>query len=116
MHAYLGGILRQQGGTVIVIGGTADHVHLLFGYKPAHSMATLVRELKSSSSLWAKRSEPHFTWQEGYRVFSVSQERVSALVRYIENQEAHHRSFSSEDELRQLLEDHRVEFVERFFA
>jgi len=29
LHAYLGGIIRQIGGTALCINGTRDHVHLL---------------------------------------------------------------------------------------
>ena len=29
LHAYMGGIVRDNGGILIEIGGTADHVHIL---------------------------------------------------------------------------------------
>ena len=29
LHAYLGGIIRQIGGTALCVNGTSNHVHLL---------------------------------------------------------------------------------------
>ena len=34
VHAYIGGIVRNMQGEPICIGGTADHVHALFSWKP----------------------------------------------------------------------------------
>jgi hypothetical protein len=41
LYSYLGGILRDLGGVALQIGGVADHVHILAGLKPAHSVATV---------------------------------------------------------------------------
>ena len=30
LYAYMGGIIRGEGGTLLEIGGTPDHVHLVF--------------------------------------------------------------------------------------
>lgn len=54
MHAYLGGILRELGAVPIVIGGTADHVHLLIGLPANISVADCLRVVKTNSSRWAK--------------------------------------------------------------
>ena len=76
LHAYLGGIARALEVTALGINGTADHVHLLLSLSPRHSVAEVVRELKSRSSAWLhrERSRTHaeFAWQEGYSTFSVS--------------------------------------------
>ena len=29
LHAYLGGSIREEGGTALIVNGTADHVHIL---------------------------------------------------------------------------------------
>ncbi|MBZ5652570.1 MAG: transposase [Acidobacteriia bacterium] len=34
LHAYLGGIIRQIGGTALCINGTHDHIHLLVACPP----------------------------------------------------------------------------------
>jgi hypothetical protein len=50
------------------------------------------------------------SWQEGYGAFSVSASNLDSVVRYVRNQEKHHRKFSFEDEFRKLLEKHGIEF------
>jgi hypothetical protein len=55
-----------------------------------------------------------FTWQGGYAAFSVSPSNASRVKRYIENQEAHHRKITFQDELREFLRKHEVEFDDRY--
>jgi putative transposase len=52
MHGYLGGIVRDLGGTPIEIGGVADHVHLLVKLKPTVALSDVMREIKAGSSKW----------------------------------------------------------------
>lgn len=90
--------LRNENQKLIAINGMPDHTHLLVGLKPDMSISDLVKEIKSSSSnfinsrRWVKG---RFSWQQGFRAFSYSHSHLSAVARYIENQEAHHarRSF-----------------------
>ncbi len=49
LHAYLGGIVRNLGGTALAVGGVADHVHLLVGFPANLALADAVRDLKASS-------------------------------------------------------------------
>src|SRR5437899_1591616 len=93
-HAYLAGICKQQGSPAVMIGGVADHMHILSRLGRTIDLATLVREIKRDSSKWIKESDPMlrgFHWQAGYGAFSISPSHVGALVRYIEDQEEHHR-------------------------
>ncbi len=55
-----------------------------------------------------------FFWQRGYSAFSVSPSQLEAVVRYVERQEEHHRSHSFQDEYRELLRKHGIEFDERY--
>lgn len=117
MHAYLGGILKQLNAVPVVIGGTSDHVHLLACLPANLAVADCLRVVKTNSSRWAKERWPErslFAWQGGYGAFSVSQSRRAAVVRYIQNQEGHHRRISFEDEFLSLLKNHGVEFDERY--
>ena len=115
LHAYLGGTLRGLGGTPLAIGGVANHVHLLVGIKATHAVADLVRELKKSSTEWIRveTGVRGFQWQEGYAALSVGV--IGPVVAYLENQEAHHRKVSSDDELRSLLEEAGIEINLRYF-
>jgi putative transposase len=50
-----------------------------------------------------------FGWGRGYGAFSVSHSNLDAVVRYIENQEEHHRRKSFAEELSALVKVHGLE-------
>ncbi len=115
LHAYLGGVARGLGTVPLAVGGVGDHVHLLLGLRATHAIADVVRELKKASSAWARDRAGGFAWQEGYAALSVGPEGVDAVVRYVHDQERHHRERSSRDELRELLAEAGVPIDERYF-
>jgi hypothetical protein len=76
-----------------------------------------VREIKTSTSKWLKTKRgtlAKFRWQNGYGAFSVSPSQMASVRRYIESQEAHHRTVSFHDEFRRFLARYGVEFDERY--
>ena len=115
MFDYLGGILKGLNCPPIRVGGAADHVHVLFVLQRTESLSDVVEELKKQSSKWAKGTiHPNFYWQSGYGAFSVSPSNVEQVVVYIENQEVHHRTMTYQEELRELLRRHEIEWDERY--
>jgi putative transposase len=77
-------------------------------------LAKTVLTVKSNSSRWLRQSVRHFAWQEGYAAFSVSVSLFPTVVRYIRNQEAHHRKMNFEEEFLALLRRHGVEYDPKF--
>lgn len=115
LHRYLGGILRGLDCTPVQIGGADDHVHLLLGLGRTIAIADVVKELKVGSSHWAKSNNlPEFAWQAGYGAFSVSESKVNEVAAYIRNQREHHRRRTFQDEYREFLTRHGIEFDERY--
>jgi REP element-mobilizing transposase RayT len=117
MHRYLAGISANLDCPAVIVGGADDHIHLLGRQSRTVTLADWVKELKRASSLWAKTKGPQwglFHWQAGYGAFSVSQSQSGRVQRYIASQEEHHRRLSFQDELRQLLKKHGIEFDERY--
>ncbi|MBI3941084.1 MAG: IS200/IS605 family transposase [Acidobacteria bacterium] len=116
LHAYLGGILRNLAAVAVAIGGVADHVHILAGLKPIHSVASVMRELKSGSSQWLHQQKglAAFSWQAGYAAVTVSPSATEKVRRYIEAQPEHHRRKSFRDELMELLRPSGIAYDERF--
>jgi len=55
-----------------------------------------------------------FHWQAGYAAFSVSQSNVVDVIRYIENQEEHHKRVTFQDEYRAFLNAYGIEFDESY--
>ena len=109
-HAYIGGVVRTLGAIPLQVGGVADHVHILLGIKATHSVANLVQEIKKHSNPWVQERVPGFAWQPGYGGYSVSPERVSGVIKYIQNQEEHHKSMSFVEERIMLLKLAGIEF------
>jgi hypothetical protein len=79
------------------------------------SLSKVVEELKKESSKWAKEViHPRFYWQNGYGAFSVSPSNVEQVKAYIRSQDKHHRTMTFQDEFRELLRRHDIEWDERY--
>jgi REP element-mobilizing transposase RayT len=117
LHKYMAGTVEGLGAQCEVVGGTADHVHLLVELQATHTLADFMRELKKASSKWVheEMSQRDFAWQEGYAAFTVSASGANEVRRYIENQEEHHRERSFREELKILLQRSGVKFDERYW-
>ena len=106
MHAYLAEMLRSHDCETLIVGGVEDHTHSLFALSRTHPIADVVKEVKRTSSGWVKQAWPKvakFHWQSGYAAFSVSQSNLVDVIRYIENQEEHHKRMTFQDEYRAFL-------------
>jgi REP element-mobilizing transposase RayT len=114
LWAYLAAICKNYDMLAFAVGGTEDHVHVLFCLPPAMALARAVTLLKSNSSKWLNEKGIKFAWQQGYGAFSVSSSNVSVVIKYIDNQEAHHRRISFEDEFIALLNKHGVKFDPKY--
>ena len=114
LWAYAAGICKRHGIVVHAIGGMEDHVHLLMQIPPSLALARAVATIKANSARWANEGANKIGWQQGYGAFSVSASNIAAVVRYIQNQEAHHRKMNFADEFRALLKKHGVEYDPRF--
>jgi REP element-mobilizing transposase RayT len=116
-HAFLGGVSKRLDCPPVAVGGVADHVHLLARFGRGAAQSDWVKELKRVSSGWVKQHDPRmgrFAWQGGFGVFSVSPSALEAVEGYIARQEEHHRKVSFQDEFREFLRKHRVDWDERY--
>ncbi len=117
LSAYLGGTLKGLDCRPVEISCVADHAHLLFVLSKKQAPQEVFKEVKRISSKWVKtkmESLRSFYWQGGYAAFSVSESKVPDVRRYIHRQREHHRRTSFQEELRELLKRHKVEFDERY--
>ena len=82
VHAYMAEIFNNHGCPAIQVGGTTNHVHILFLLGKQVNLSEMVRMVKSSTTRWIneKMGNPfrHFAWQDGYGAFSVSNSHVDA--------------------------------------
>jgi len=115
LFAYLGGIVREMRGTAIIVGGAADHVHMLIRIRPAQAPADIARVVKTNSSRWVhEKWNRQFAWQNGYGAFSVSESNVPAVSRYIATQEEHHKKLTFQQEFVVFLKKNKVPYDERY--
>jgi putative transposase len=111
LHAYLGGIARENGIPVLAIGGALDHVHLLISLPRTISVSKAVQLLKAGSSKWIHENFPgsrSFAWQEGYAAFSVGISQKAMTVRYMKGQVERHKRIGFADELKGFLAAHGI--------
>ena len=117
LYEYIGGIIRDQKGKTIEIGGMTDHIHVLARLSPTLAISDVLRFTKTNSSKWLnetfQRAEP-FAWQRGFGAFSVSASNIDQIRSYIRNQEQHHKTMSFREEYRTLLIRHGITFDEQF--
>ncbi len=116
LYPYIGAIVRNLGGTLIEVGGVADHIHLLIHLKPSIALSNAIRTIKANSSKMVNEEEltnGTFRWQVGYGAFTVSTSGIDQVRRYIRRQPQHHQQHSFRAERVALLEAHGVGHSER---
>lgn len=111
VYAYINGIVKQERGLVLAIGGMPDHLHLLIAMTPQHQPANFIRVIKANSSKFINQEalvKPSFSWQEGYGIFSVSKSMAEKVDDYINRQEEHHKQITFTEEYYALLKKHDI--------
>jgi len=110
LWAYMSGILKNHGIHAVAIGGIEDHIHALVDLGPILGIAKAAQVLKANSSRWMNaRLRTRFDWQEGYFAGSVSKSQVKTVIRYIANQNKHHKKMGFATEYALLLKKHGLE-------
>jgi REP element-mobilizing transposase RayT len=109
LHAYIGGIARENGMAALAVGGVADHVHVLLSLSRTASVSKAVQLLKAGSSKWVNQNFTgmgRFSWQEGFGAFSIGISQKEQTVAYILTQAEHHKRITFAEEYRRFLESH----------
>lgn len=117
LHKYITGIVQNREQKMLSVFCMPDHTHILVGLKPSISISDLVRDIKSGSSKcitekgWVKGK---FNWQEGFGAFSYSRSQIDSVIKYILNQESHHKRRTFREEYIDLLTKFEIEYDERY--
>jgi len=117
LFRYICGILKNRQSHLYRINGVKDHLHILTSLHPSVSLAGLVKDVKTGSSLWIKKEgvfRMFSHWQDGYAAFTHSKPKIDRLIEYIKGQEEHHRRTTFVEEYRELLKEAGIEFEERY--
>ena len=98
------------------INSVSDHVHLLFTMPPTIALSDFMQAIKASSSKIIKTREgfENFrSWGEGYAALSYSLRDKEMIVKYIINQQEHHKKENFKDEYKKFIKEMGLEFDER---
>lgn len=105
LYAYIQGIIKNEGGTMLAAGGTTNHIHLLLTHPKTITLSNYMMKIKANSSRWIKEQGPQyrtFAWQDGYGAFSVSSSKVGTVAQYIAHQEEHHKKKTFRQEMEEF--------------
>ena len=117
LFKYIWGILKNKNCHMYRINGVEDHLHIATHIHPSISLSSLVKDIKLASSDYIKDKrlfEKFGGWQDGYGAFTYSIKEKDRLIEYIKNQEEHHRKKTFREEYIKLLEEHGIEFNEKY--
>lgn len=112
LYRYIAGIISGKDQKLLAVNGMPDHVHLFIGMKANCNLSELVREVKKASNSFIRGQGfcRQFFWQEGFGAFSYGQSQVDGVIKYINNQNLHHRQKSFRLEYLELLKRFRIEY------
>lgn len=117
LHQYITGIFHDNDHKMLQINSMPDHIHIFIGMRPHQSISSLMQNVKTESSKWIKEqnlcSYP-FAWQKGYGAFSYAKSQVNDVIRYVQNQEIHHRKETFLNEYRKFLNAFEIEWDEKY--
>jgi putative transposase len=117
LYKYITGIVQNNKHKLLAINGVSNHIHIFFGYKPHQLIPDLLQDIKGSSSRWINERgfiKGKFRWQESYGAFSYSHSQLTDVIRYIENQEQHHRITTFREEYENFLKKFDIPYDPKY--
>ncbi len=117
LRMYISAIVKNNGHKLIAINNMPDHLHLFIGLNPNQSISEIMRIVKGDSSEWVNEkrlTQVKFQWQQGYGAFTYSKSQVDAVVKYVANQQEHHKRITFLDEYVEMLQKFAVEYDEKY--
>ncbi|MEO6328024.1 MAG: IS200/IS605 family transposase [Ginsengibacter sp.] len=117
LHQYMTGVFQENKHKMLQINSMPDHIHIFIGIRPHQFISSLIQNVKTETSKWIKAQNlcAHpFAWQEGYGAFSYSKSQAGDVIRYIQNQEIHHRKETFLEEYKRFLNAFEIEWDEQY--
>lgn len=117
LYKYIAGIIKGNDQKLYIINGMPDHVHILLSLKPNIAISDLVRDIKANSSKFINEKRwviGKFQWQEGFGAFSYGHSQLDDVIKYIKDQEKHHRKKTFKEEYLEFLKKFNVQYDEQY--
>ncbi|SRR5690554_5162164 len=108
LYKYIWGVVKNKNCKLFQINGVENHIHILSDLHPSVALANFVKDIKVSSSLWMKESKlfPDFNgWASGYCAVTHSYRDKEMLIKYIKNQQEHHKKTTFRKEVEELFKE-----------
>jgi len=119
LYKYIWGIIKNKKCHLYRINGIEDHIHIFLSLHPTIALADLVKSIKVATNLWMKSHTafPLFKgWGEGYAAFSCRYKDKSQVIRYIMNQQEHHRKENFREEIIRIFKEEDLELDDSFLS
>jgi putative transposase len=117
VQQYMTQVIQKRKHKLLAINCMPDHTHIFIGQNPAHSLSDLVEQTKIATTKFIKK-QPwmrfDFAWQKGFGAFSYSRSHIDRVVKYVHNQEEHHRKRTFREEYLDMLNKFEVEYDEKY--
>jgi putative transposase len=113
LQKYTTGIIQNRKHKLLAINNMKDHIHIFIGYNPAQLLPDLMRDIKANTSKFINERKwlsGSFRWQEGYGAFSYSHSDIDRVIKYINNQEEHHKKVTFRNEYLELLNQYKLDY------
>jgi len=117
LHQYITGIFQENEHKMLQINSMPDHIHIFTGFRPHQAISSLIQNVKTESTKWINEnrfSRSPFAWQKGFGAFSYSKSHVNNVIRYIQNQQVHHKRETFLREYKRMLDAFEVDYDERY--
>ncbi len=117
LFTYIWQLLQNKNCHLYRIGGVEDHLHIVTHIHPMVAPAILIKDIKLAASdfIYTEKLFPKFNgWQDGYGAFTYHISAKANLIEYVKNQQEHHKKNTFRDEYISLLQEHGIEFEEKY--
>ena len=117
LHKFINGMVENRGHKNFAVFAMPDHLHLFTSLKADTHISNFIRDIKAGSSKFINDKNwlnEKFNWQSGFGGFSYSKSHVDSVVKYILNQEEHHRKKTFKSEYLDLLNKFEIEYNEKY--
>jgi REP element-mobilizing transposase RayT len=118
LYKYIWGIIKNKKCVLYRINGMEDHIHILSDLHPSVALADYIKDIKVASSKWMKESGyfPDFKgWGIKYCALTYSYKERDVVIRYIKNQQEHHKEENFQNEIQRIFKEHGIDRNEKWF-
>ena len=117
LNKYITGIVENNNCKMLAVNTMPDHVHILIGLSPSVAISSLVKGIKLATADLIKKEgwlRIGFHWQSGYGAFSYSHKEILNVIKYIKEQDEHHRVKTFKEEYKEFLQKYEIEHNEKY--